>query len=107
MTAADFLRFLIIVSLGVLAFITFLVAGTIIGLMWLDSWSCGVCRQYPVGFYILGILGLLILISISAEASEATDTWHKWIVANWMTLVVVLASIFAFILVLNWWWLFG
>jgi len=43
MTSADFLRFVIIVSLGVLAFITFLVAGTMIGLMWLESWSCGEC----------------------------------------------------------------
>ena len=54
MTAADFLRFVIIVSLGVLAFITFLVAGTIVGLMWLDSWTCGTCARYPAGLYIMG-----------------------------------------------------
>jgi hypothetical protein len=106
MTSADIMRFVIIISLGVLAFITFLVAGTIIGLMWLDSWSCGVCRHYPVGLYILGLLGILIAISIGVEVSEAFEPWQKWIEANWVTLTVVILSIFAFILILNWWWWF-
>ncbi len=106
MTSADIMRFIIIISLGVLAFITFLVAGTIIGLMWLDSWSCGVCKRYPVGLYVLGLLGLLFIISISIEASDAPETWQKWIEANWVTLVVVLASVLTFILVVNWWWWF-
>ena len=79
MTAADFLRFVIIVSLGVLAFVTFLVAGTILGLMWLDSWSCGTCTRYPAGLYILGLLGILMIVSISMEASEAPATWGPWI----------------------------
>ncbi len=106
MTSADIMRFVIIISLGVLAFITFLVAGTIIGLMWLDAWSCGVCKQYPVGLYILGLLGLLFLISIGAEASEAPEPWRKWIETNWVTLSVVMASIVTFIIVINWWWWF-
>ena len=106
MTSADIMRFVIIISLGVLAFITFLVAGTIIGLMWLDSWSCGVCKQYPVGLYILALLGILFLISIGNEASEAGEPWHKWMRDNWETPTVVLVSIIAFIIVVNWWWLF-
>ena len=103
MTSADFLRFVIIISLGILAFITFLVAGTIVGLMWLDSWSCGVCKKYPVGLYILGILGILFLISIGSEASEAHGPWETWMRESWVTVVVVIASILAYFLVINWW----
>jgi|GEM_PF-3579336 len=106
MTSADVMRFIIIVSLGILAFITFLVAGTIIGLMWLDAWSCGNCHRYPVGMWILGLLGLLFLVSIGIEASEAPEPWENWIKTNWVTLVVILASIVTFILVVNWWWWF-
>jgi hypothetical protein len=106
MTAADFLRFVIIVSLGVLAFITFLVAGTIIGLMWLDSWSCGDCKQYPVGIYILALLGILYLISIGMEASDAPEPWEKWIKANKNTLIIGGVSLVTFLLVLNWRWIF-
>jgi hypothetical protein len=106
MTSADIMRFVIIISLGVLGFITFLVAGTIIGLMWLDSWNCGQCKQYPVGLYILGLLGILFVISIGVEASEAPEPWQKWIENNWVTLVVVIASIITFFVVVNWWWVF-
>ena len=105
MTSADFLRFMIILSLGVLAFITFLVAGTIVGLMWLDSWSCGSCKQYPVGLYILGLLGILFMISIGIEVSEAPEPWEAWIKENWVTLTVAVVSFLTFILVVNsrWW----
>ena len=105
MTSADFMRFVIIVSLGVLAFVTFLVAGTIIGLMWLDSWRCGACKEFPVGLYILGLLGLLFLVSIAIEASEAPEAWEGWIKNNWMTLVIVIVSFITFIIVVNarWW----
>ena len=105
MTSADLMRFVIIVSLGVLAFVTFLVAGTIIGLMWLDSWSCGACKQYPVGIYILGLLGILFLVSIAMEASDAPEAWEAWIKKNWMTLAIVIVSFITFILVVNarWW----
>jgi hypothetical protein len=103
MTAADFLRFVIIISLGIVAFITFLVAGTIVGLMWLDSWSCGMCKQSPVGLYILGVLGILLLISIGMEASEAYAPWESWIRESWVTLVVVVASVATYFLVLSWW----
>ncbi len=102
MTSADFLRFVIIVSLGVLAFITFLVAGTIIGLMWLESWSCGECKIYPVGIYILGILGILFMISIGVEVSEAPRYWWKWIKANWATITIIAVTTTTFLFVLNW-----
>ena len=113
MTSADFLRFVIIVSLGVLGFITFLVAGTIIGLMWLDAWNCGVCKEYPVGIYILGLLGILFIISISVEAGEATDVvedvWWPWLKNNRVSILMILAiaaaSLIALILAINsrWW----
>ena len=105
MTAADFLRFVIIVSLGVLAFVTFLVAGTILGLMWLDSWSCGTCTRYPAGLYILGLLGILMIVSISMEASEAPATWGPWISKNRDVLIIAAISSAAFLIVLNsrWW----
>ncbi len=104
MTAADIFRFIIITSLGVLAFITFLVAGTIIGLMWLDSWGCPGCKTYPVGIWILGLLGILFLISIGLELSDAPEAFDKWCRANWAVLFVIIASIVAFIVILNWWW---
>ncbi len=105
MTAADFLRFVIIVSLGALAFITFLVAGTIIGTMWLDSWSCGTCNRYPAGLYILGLLGILMIISISVEAGDAPAVWTPWIKANRTTLIVGIISFIVFLVVMNsrWW----
>lgn len=104
MTAADLFRFLIITTLGVLAFITFLVAGTIVGLMWLDSWGCGACNDYPVGIWILGLLGLFLLVSIGFEASDAPDAFDKWIKVHWSFFFVVIASIVAFVVILNWWW---
>ena len=109
MTSADFLRFVIIVSLGVLAFVTFLVAGTIVGLMWVDSFSCDTCKQYPVGLYILGILGILFIISISVEASEAPLVWSPWVKKNKGTLAAGLAvgaaSLLSLITAMNsrWW----
>jgi asparagine N-glycosylation enzyme membrane subunit Stt3 len=92
MTSADIMRFVIIISLGVVSFITFLVAGTIVGLMWVDSFACVTCKKYPVGIYVLAILGLLLLSSIGMEAAEAPGPWQKWVKANWMALVVAALS---------------
>ncbi len=88
MTSADLMRFVIIIGLGVVSIITFLVAGTIVGLMFLDAFSCATCKKYPVGIYVLGILGLLLLSSIGVEASEAPGPWQKWLKANYMTLII-------------------
>jgi hypothetical protein len=43
MEPADIARMALIVTLGFLAFITFLIAGTIVGLMWLESSHCNCC----------------------------------------------------------------
>ena len=116
MLAAFALRFFIIFSLGVLAFISFLVATTLIWLMWLDTWRCGLCLSYPVGIYTLALLGLLILGSIAFEAGEAAVIWQewavvsrRWFIANWTVPLVVVIAILAIFLVLNWyyvveWW---
>ncbi len=116
MLAAFILRFFIIFSLGVLAFVTFLVATTLIWLMWLDSWRCGLCLSYPVGIYTLALLGLLILGSIGIEAGEASVLWaawaaatRKWFIANWTVPVAVVIAILAILIVFNWyyiveWW---
>jgi hypothetical protein len=105
MTAADFLRFVIIVSLGVLAFITFLVAGTIIVLMWLDSFRCGTCSPHPAGMYILALLGVLLAASLGMEASEAPAHWGPWIRKNRDTLIIGAIASAALLAVLNsrWW----
>src|SRR5215813_11488416 len=105
MTSADLTRFIIIISLGIISFVTFLVAGTILGLMWLDTWSCSECKRYPVGLYVLALLWLLYIISISYEISDAPEPWEKWMKANWVTMVVVTLSVIVSVLVINWWWL--
>jgi len=112
MLGAAILRFVIIFGLSVLAFITFLVAGTLIGLIWLDSWRCGQCLQSPVGIYILAVLGLLILASIGIEAGEAAviwrkyaEMWWKWGVANWTIPFAIVLSIATYFIVVNWWWI--
>ncbi len=116
MLAAFALRFFIIFGLGVLAFISFLVATTLIWLMWFDSWRCGMCLSYPVGIYSLALLGLLILGSIAFEAGEAAVIWRewavvsrKWFIANWTVPLVIVIAIIAILIVFNWyyiveWW---
>lgn len=101
MTAADFLRFVIIVSLGVLAFVTFLVAGTIVALMWLDSWRCGTCSPHPAGMYILALLGILLAASIGMEVGDAPAKWIPWIKKNRDTLIVGAIATLALVVVMN------
>ena len=116
MLAAFVLRFFIIFSLGVLAFVTFLVATTLIWLMWFDTWRCGMCLSYPVGIYTLALLGLLILGSLGFEVGEAAVIWRrwaiatrKWLIANWTAPLMVAIAIGAILIVFNWyyivdWW---
>jgi hypothetical protein len=117
MTSADLMRFFIILGLGVVSFIAFLVAGTLIGLMWLESWHCGNCARYPAGIYILGVLGVLLLATIGGEAGEASKHWEKhapavqkraketfaWMRKNWPILVAIVLSVAATYAVMNWW----
>lgn len=116
MLAAAVLRFIIISSLGVAAFISFLVATTLIWLMWFETWRCGMCLSYPVSAYTLALLGLLILGKIAFEAGEASVILQRWAIAtrawfavNWIVPLLVLITILAILLVFNWfyimeWW---
>ncbi|RIA47578.1 hypothetical protein [Dichotomicrobium thermohalophilum] len=69
MTLADYARFALLIALGVLSFIVFLVAGTLVGLMFVDPYGCRCVYPFPpVGLYVLGILGLLLLIPMVRTA---------------------------------------
>jgi hypothetical protein len=111
MLAARIFRYIIIVNLGILAAITFLVAGTLVGLTWFDSWRCGSCLTVPAGIYILAIFGLLLLGKMAFEAGEAAVIWRtyllawgRWARANWPIPLVLALSVVTFFLVTNWWW---
>jgi hypothetical protein len=103
-TAADIGRFLIIIMLGVLAAVTFLVAGTVVILMAVDSAACDCFRYFPVGLAVLGILGLIFLIDLILEAVEAPSVIQEWAgstTKNQDMLVLSAICIVAFIIVLN------
>jgi hypothetical protein len=70
MSVADVLRFFVIVGLGVLSVVTFLVAGTITGLMIFDDGSCKFCDSYPIGLWTLGLLGGLFAYSMIQVAID-------------------------------------
>jgi len=78
MTSADVGRFLLLVALGILAFITFLFAATIVGLMWLESSDCG-CLHFPVGLYVLALVGILLLATIISEAIDLPTVMNEWV----------------------------
>ena len=79
MTVTDVARFALIIALGLLALVTFLIAGTIVGLMWADGIQCN-CLHYPIGLYVLGLFGLLLLASLIGEAFDASTTsvFENW-----------------------------
>ena len=100
MTAAQLLHFLIVIGLGILAFITFIVAGTIMGLMIVEDSGCA-CVQYPIGLYVLGILGLLLLISlIRSLVLESPLFSAEWLTNNQEALIVALIILIALIIIL-------
>jgi hypothetical protein len=70
MRVADVLRYLVIVGLGVLSVVTFLVAGTITGLMIFDDGNCKFCDSYPIGLWTLGLLGGLFTYSMVQVAID-------------------------------------
>jgi hypothetical protein len=103
-TAADIGRFLIIIMLGVLAAITFLVAGTVVILMAVDSAACDCFRYFPVGLAVLGILGLIFLVDLIIEAIDAPTVVQEWVTSttkNQDMLVLGTICLIAFIIVLN------
>lgn len=78
MTAAQVLHFVIVIGLGILAVITFIVAATIMGLMIVEDSGCNCSIQYPVGLYVLGLLGILFLYGLIRELIDAPVFTTKW-----------------------------
>lgn len=99
MTAAQLVQFLIILGLGILAFLTFLVAGTILGLMIVEDSGCSYCLSYPVGLFVLGLLWLLLLISFIRELADSPVFDSTWIKNNQEVIVIALL-IFIVLLIL-------
>lgn len=97
MTAEDIGRFALIIGLGVLAFVAFLFAGTLVGVMWLEASRCN-CIHLPAGIYVLGLLGIFFLSSIIAEAVDIQPIFEGWLENQRQTLIV--ATIFAFVIIL-------
>jgi len=81
MTGADVGRFVLLIALGLFAFLTFLYAGTIVGLMWLESSYCN-CLYFPVGLYVLGLLAILIIATMISEAIDMPMIVQNWIDAR-------------------------
>lgn len=101
MTLADVARFALIVALGLLALITFLIAGTIVGLMWVEGSDCD-CVRYPVGLYVMGLLGILLLASLISEGADVrvTETFEGWFKNQREALIVGGIFLIAIILLL-------
>jgi len=102
MTLADYARFALLIALGVLSFIVFLVAGTLVGLMYVDPYGCRCIHPFPpVGLYVLGFLGLLLLIpAIRTAVIDAPEKLEKWGLTTTWTLVMILISILVLIVIL-------
>lgn len=77
LTSTDVARFALLITLGFFGLLTFLVAATIVGLMWAESSSCN-CIHFPIGLYVLGVVGILFIISMINEAVEASPLFEKW-----------------------------
>jgi hypothetical protein len=100
MTAAQLVHFAIVIGLGILAFLTFLVAGTILALMIVEDIGCHYCVDYPVGLFVLGFLGLLLLISAVRELIEGPYFTWDWITARQEGLILALLILLVLIIIL-------
>ncbi|MDX2266113.1 MAG: hypothetical protein NW215_14230 [Hyphomicrobiales bacterium] len=89
-------RFLIITLLGFIAFITFLVTMTILGLMVVDPTGCRDCLRYPVGVWALGLLGVFFIASMVREWNDAPAPFKKWISENRPVVAVAIIVILVF-----------
>lgn len=99
MTAEDLGRFALITVLGILAFIVFLFAGTLVGVMWLEASRCN-CIHLPAGLYVLGLLGIFFVSSLIAEALDIQPIFENWVENQRQALIVVTIFLFAIILIL-------
>jgi hypothetical protein len=98
MTAAQLVHFLIVIGLGILAFLTFLVAGTILGLMIVED--SGAFVQYPIGLYVLGVFWILLFYGAARELIDGPFFTLAWVNSNQEALILTLLILFALIIVL-------
>jgi hypothetical protein len=96
---ADIARFALIIGLGFLAFVTFIVAATIIGLMWVESSHCN-CVHYPIGMYVLGLLGIFFLASIIRESFDVQPIFEGWMKNQREAVIVGLIFLFVVFLII-------
>jgi hypothetical protein len=99
MTVTDVARFALIIALGLLALVTFLIAGTIVGLMWVDSSDCN-CVHYPIGLYVLGLFGVLLVASMIGESFDAPAVFENWAEHQREALIIGVIFLIAIILLL-------
>lgn len=99
MTAADIGRFALIAMLGFLAFVVFLFAGTLVGVMWLEASRCN-CIHLPAGLYMLALLGIFFISSIVAEALDVQPVFENWAENQREALIVVTIFLFFILLIL-------
>jgi len=102
MTLADYARFALLIGLGVLSFIVFVVAGTLVGLMYVDPYGCRCIEPFPpVGLYVLGIFGLLLLIPmIRCAVNEAPEKLEALGLTTAAAITTLIISILVLIIVL-------
>jgi len=102
MTLADYARFALLIGLGVLSFIVFLVAGTLVGLMFVDPTGCRCVYPFPpIGLYVLGILGLLLLYPMIRTAIvDAPEYFEKVGLNTNAAIATVVISIIVLIIIL-------
>ena len=99
MTAEDIGRFALITVLGILAFVVFLFAGTLVGVMWLEASRCN-CIHLPAGLYVLALLGIFFVSSLIAEALDVQPIFENWAENQREALIVITIFLFFIILIL-------
>jgi hypothetical protein len=99
MTAEDLGRFALIAVLGILAFIVFLFAGTLVGVMWLEASRCN-CIHLPAGIYVLALLGIFFVSSLIAEALDVQPIFEHWAENQREALIVITIFLFFILLIL-------
>lgn len=102
MTITDAARFLVITILGLLGVVTFLVAGTIVGLMIVEDAECRRCVTTPVGAWVMALLGALFIKEMVDEWSAIPPAAKEWYKANQTNVLISGIIIVVFILIFSW-----
>jgi hypothetical protein len=105
MTVADIARFVIISVLGILALVTFLVAGTLIMLMMMScggGGECEYCGDYPASVWVLGLLGILFIKSMVEEWTAIPQATKDWYAANKANVLISVIILIIFVFIFSW-----